>query len=438
MYPLLLFAVASFPFVDLEVIRVADRSIVLPYITTFLLAAPLVARPFRLTPVFRDPTIALLTAWLGIVIVSTALGISRYVDEPSLRYDRGPFVSHNVTQVVNLGLMVVQYALFVCALRAISFPQLQRVVGLFIAVGVVASAYSLYQIGTVFYGWPFGDVFRTSTLYRRAFTLDIEGYDGWIRFPRAYGVAPEPSMWGAYLVIVLGFVMGRLTRRVTSCDLLTAAFVGGGILVTFSRSAWLSAAIVLALWALLMIARRIPRVALWAMLPAIIVWTVLPAIMFSEQSAPVLHDLSTLDRISAQMTGFNMFVDHPVLGVGFGSFPFVMNRYLVQISGYDRVRFITVFSFFLLVLLSTGVVGATVFVTYLASVLRRLDTAFRLRAFGSTVGVRAGSALAAVAALAFWLNTPAYNVTYVWFCFAVAAVLPAHLAAADAAADAST
>ena len=43
--------------------------------------------------------------------------------------------------------------------------------------------------------------------------------------------------------------------------------------------------------------------------------------------------------------------------------------------------------------------------------------------------------LAAIGVLMFWLNTPAYNVTYVWFCLAVAAVLPAHLARQGRAAE---
>src|SRR5438093_851029 len=112
-------------------------------VTTILLAAPLVARPSRLAPIFRDATIPFLFAWLAIATASTALGVSTYFDEPYVRYEREMFLSHNVTQVLNVSLMVAQYVVLICALRAISFAQLRWLIALFIAVGAVGAVYSL-------------------------------------------------------------------------------------------------------------------------------------------------------------------------------------------------------------------------------------------------------------------------------------------------------
>src|SRR5205823_3121362 len=109
------------------------------------------------------------------------------------------------------------------------------------------------------------------------------GYGSWISFPRAFGTAPEPSMWGAYLVIVLGFVLGRLSQKIRAGDLVCMMLVGAGILVTFSRSAWLSVGVLLVFWSLFMTSSRVPRLALFSLAPAIVVWTLAPAFTITER-----------------------------------------------------------------------------------------------------------------------------------------------------------
>jgi hypothetical protein len=100
-------------------------------------------------------------------------------------------------------------------------------------------------------------------------------------------------------------------------------------------------------------------------------------------------------------------------------------------EGYNQVLFFTVFNFFLLVFVSTGIIGGLIFFAFLFAVLRRVHQAFRVQtSLLALLRLRAGAALATVAVLAFWLNTPAYNFSYLWFCLAPAAVLPTHAASA--------
>src|SRR5262245_47491203 len=112
MYLCLLLAVVSFPFMDLEVFQVGNKSIVLPYIATFLLAVPLLPRlPEALRRCGEDSGLPLLVSWFFVACLSSIWNHFRYPWED--------IFWKNVTQLVNLLLMLVQYVLFVVALRSL-------------------------------------------------------------------------------------------------------------------------------------------------------------------------------------------------------------------------------------------------------------------------------------------------------------------------------
>jgi hypothetical protein len=428
----LLLVVCSLPFVDLEVFQLGGKSFVLPYVTSAVLILPLLRRPGRLAPAFRDATFPLLLGWLLIAGISTALSILRYGGEPFLAWDRAAFQTHNATQFVNVAMMVAQYALFLCAVSTLKGAQLRSLVTAFIVVGTILSVYSLYQIGTVLFGWPLYDPFRTSNLYLKAPTLHPEGYGSWIRFPRAYGTAPEPSMWGGYLVVVIACLLGRSRERVTLAGLAALGLLTAGVVMTFSRSAWLSLLVVGAVWFVATAAGRIPRIAGPVMVVGVIGWTFAPAILVAKNTGLGFGDLSALDRMSANLTGLNVFFDHPLLGAGLGSFRFLIDRYLFAMTGYGEVLFFTVFNYFLLVFVSTGLIGGVVFLAFVGSVLRRAVWAVgHTPAAKKLASLPLGAALAVVAVVMFWLNTPAYNFSYLWFALSTAAVMPRLMAAED-------
>jgi O-Antigen ligase len=432
-YAGLIAVTVSLPFVDFELFRVAGKSIVLPYVAAFLLVVPLGARPGRFVHALKDPVLPFLLAWVLIACASTALGYERYHREAFLRYTRGDLVSRDLTQLTNLWMMVAQYVLFTCAMRTISPEQLRRVVFVFMAVGVAGAAYTLYQIGSVLYGWPYDELFRNSNLYLRAETLEPGGFGGWIRFPRGLGTAPEPSLWGTYLNVVLGFLLGSaLAARRRSRFLVPVLLVLAALFLTFSRGAWLTAAMVVGLWLMMVAFDRIPWWAPAALLVSAVAITLWPN-MLVRGSTDVFQDLSALERMSAHLTGLRIVWDNPLFGIGFGSIPFLIEHYAVLLPGYDQIRFITVFSFFLLVLVSTGLVGGAIFSSFLARLLVSIQTAFRLPVADAGVrGLRAGAALACLAVLASWLNQAAYNFSYIWFCFALVSSLPSRIGAATA------
>jgi hypothetical protein len=423
-YPLFTFATVSLVFMDLEVVQIAGKSIVLPYVATLALGVALLARPARLRGAFADPVLPFLIAWVGLACFSAALGYARFYREPFLRYERLDLLRRDTTQSLNLLLMLTQYVIFACAIRSMPPRQTVRIVRVFVTVGLVGSLYALYQMGFVIFGWPYCEWFRTANLYLHAESLEPGGFGGWIRVPRAFGTAPEPSLWGAYLAVVLAFLLGSVGMRRRWMGLPTVAavvLVLLAILVTFSRSTWVTVVALLLLWALARLAGRLPAWAMGVVLVGALGATLWPAIIV-RGSTTVFSDLSTLERMSAHLTGLNMLADNPLFGIGFGSIEFFISRYAVLLPGYDEIRFITVFSFFLLVFVSTGIVGACLFWTFLVRLMVTLHHSFDLPvADPGLVGLRLGTALACMAVLTSWLNHPAYNFTYIWFALALGA-----------------
>jgi O-antigen ligase len=415
----LVVAVVSLPFTDLEVFRIAGKSIVLPYLTAFLLLIPLLPR-LRSAFVHLQQDVALpwLLAWFLAACLSTA--------SIFFWYQRAEIFDRNATQLLNLLMMIVQYALFLCAIRATRPERVPWIATTLVWAAAAAGAYSLYQVAAVYLGLPAPDVLRTSNLYHRLNTLSPTGAGGWAGMPRAFGVAPEPSFWGAYLVFTAAFVLGRLRTKAGLGDLGALLLVSAAILVTFSRGAWLTFMAVVALWGL---SRMTPRLAP-AVLGLILVFlgASMWPLMAGDQSFSGLADLSAVGRLASQQTAWRIFFDHPVFGIGLGSAEFFVQRYNIVFPSVSTFGLEHIYNFYLLVLVSTGLLGFALFLGFLLTLVRRLDIAFRTEAGGGELRqLRVAVALAYASCLGLWLNTPAYNFTFVWFTLALVSALPAML-----------
>ncbi len=406
MYACLLLAVLSFPFMVFEVFPVGDKSIVLPYVAAFLLAVPVLAcLPEAHRRAEEDPALPLLLGWFLVACLSS---IWNYLRDP---WD--DILRKNVTQVVNLLMMLVHYVFFVIALRVLPLERVTRVVRWLVNEATLGAAYSLYQVAAVFYDWPFWDVMRTANLYQHAPPT------GWIGLPRAFGTAPEPSFWGAYLALALAFVLGRPVR---ARDLLRLGLLMAAVVATFSRGAWLTAALLVFLaWMIRVAPKRAMRL-LPAVLPLSLALTAGPALVTETTTLPWI-DLSAVERISSQKTGLRVFAEHPLLGVGFGSVEFFTERYAFTFPGnrVTETQLPYVHNCFILVLASTGLIGMALFVGFLWRLMWPLSSMTIMDPRSEEL--RLGALLGCVASFGFWLNTPAYNVSFIWFPFALAAAL---------------
>jgi O-Antigen ligase len=430
MYLALIATVLALPFVDLQVFQLGGKSLVLPYLVSIGILVPLFRRPSRLRYVLADPTVPFFFTWIIVACLSSALGYLRH-EELFLGYERSELVRHDTTQLLNLLMMFTQYCLYICAMRSLSTRQLNRITAVFIGVGVVGSVYTLYQMGFALFGWPYQDLFRTSNLYLHPATLQANGFGGWVRMPRAFGTAPEPAFWGTYLSIVFAFALGSLRRGHRRIILPAIVMILAAVVATFSRSTWLVVGIIGFAWTASLWTPRITKWLPGGLVAGGALLTLWPTLLV-RGSTQLFADLSTLERMSAQLTGLNIVRQNPLFGIGFGSIQFFIEHYAVLLPGYDHIRFITVFSFLLLVFVSTGLLGGAFFWMFLARLalqLRRAFTFSRLQVHASDL--RLGTALAFLAVFASWLNQPSYNFSYLWFCLALASVLPGRLAEAE-------
>jgi hypothetical protein len=411
--PLLLALVVCLPFMDLEVFQIMGKSVVLPYVAVAALAGALLIEQRALkTFLHEDAALPFLAAWLFFAGMSGAFAFLRSQDLGILR--------SNMTQSATLVYMGVHYVAIAAALKYLSSQDLLRVRDVFLMTAAAGGALSLYQVAHVAFGWPYVDWFRTSNLYHKANTLNWHGGGSWIAMPRAFGTAPEPTFWAGYLSVALGFALARVADRTSIRNVIEALLILSGLLLTFSRAAIPPLAAMAGVW--LLMRRRMPQWLVPAAITALFLVTVWPAFV-DEGWLTILEDRSASERLSAQVTGVRMINDYPLVGVGPGSVPMLIEEYAYAINGRQNVSLSNVYSFLLAVIVTTGVAGTILFGMYLAE-LGRLLWVTR-EAFGAHEmrALNVSALLAFACVTVYWMGSPAYNMSFLWFALAFGSAL---------------
>jgi hypothetical protein len=137
---------------------------------------------------------------------------------------------------------------------------------------------------------------------------------------RAYGPYAHPNMLGGVLAISLVlFTQVRWRSRVTALSLSSLLFVG--ILITFSRAAWLSAICCVALFYLFHKrghSLRFIAIALLVFMPFVL-----------DRSVDY-QDVATSERVSGLQSGQQVWQEHPWAGTGIGNYKSVLTKYMEQ------------------------------------------------------------------------------------------------------------
>jgi hypothetical protein len=418
---LLAIFVASLPLMDLEVFRLGGKSIVLPYVMLAIVAAAVLLQRGLVQPYLReDSALPFLAGWIVIAFCSGAVAFLRSQDAALL--------ASNARQFANVAYMAVHYAVVAAALRSCSDRELLSIRDTFVLAACAGALLSAYQIGSVVFSWPYAEWLRTSNLYFKANTLNWHGGGSWIALPRAFGPAPEPTFWAGYLGIALAFALGRLSEGLRWRYGIEAAIVAIALVLTFSRAA---APPVLAMILVWLIARRwMPGWLIPAAVATVFAATVAPALM-NDRWLGLLPDHSSAERLSAQVTGLRMVGDYPILGIGPGSVASFVDRYLFVIEGRQNIGFSRLYSFTLTVMVTTGLAGAALFAAYLLEVGRREFRALTAATSPQMRGLALSSLLTFICIVVYWLGSPAYNMSFLWFALAFGSALGARPAVAD-------
>lgn len=251
---------------------------------------------------------------------------------------------------------------------------------------------------------------------------------------RLRGPMPEPLLFGSYLLAVVPITAAAALRARGRARRWRAAVALLGVLclvATFSRGAWLGAAVTLGVLAVGSLRGILGRptarqasvgVAGFLAVLAVGAWALtgrapweLPELLLSRLTQTAAgHDMSNLTRFWSWAAAWRLFTEAPLTGVGWGGFG--LHFYAVAPAGADAAHFgwPVTNSLPLLVLAETGIVGLSLWAVALWPSLRAL------------VAPRPGPAafvLAAVCAglLAQGLTFSQWNLPHLWLAVACSA-----------------
>lgn len=168
---------------------------------------------------------------------------------------------------------------------------------------------------------------------------------------RAYGTLPHPNILAGFLLIILVLLqvyqgIGNWRRFTWPLSLLFSL----GLLMTFSRTAWMAAGIV---GGYLLIRNRKNSLSALTIVSIFLVSLVL----FRErwQSLLVEDSLAWRERVYLSRMAIKMFLCRPLMGTGLGTFI----DFLPQVTSNPRMVYLLqpVHNFFLLLVAETGIIG---------------------------------------------------------------------------------
>jgi O-antigen ligase len=273
---------------------------------------------------------------------------SRLFPDPSVAYTfPNSDVSWATAQVSQLGLLAATVCVpFAVAATIRKWRDIQTIV---ITMGFVVALGTVITIAALIFG--FGG------------TYDILGAT------RAYWEQPWHASVVPLSAILLPFLYSAVLfgRRSLSRYGLIYLLFGAcllGVVISFSRETWLIAFAELLLLTALRLGWRITRVAIFVAVAIALIAMLVPNSMDSVTRFYNPDEVYGLDRIYFYITGLQLFLTHPFLGVGAGNYQFFDRIYAeVSSGGIAHNQFLTIAA-------ETGLVGLLLFFWLLVSLLR--------------------------------------------------------------------
>jgi putative inorganic carbon (hco3(-)) transporter len=304
--------------------------------------------------------------------------------------------------------------------------RLEQVLGAFVVSAAFLGGLSVLQYVTESYDNDYLGFAQVDE--RRADLLLDEEEDVAARLGGSVG---EQNRYAQILLVVVPIALALAHRRLRSAPVFQvgAVLIVAGIVLTASRGAALGLVATL----FVMAALRLLSVRSLAIMAAVALGAllVLPnyrdrilssvAVVQSSESEEAV-DNSTLSRITQTVAAYDMFADHPALGVGPGGYPGMYEEYAERVGLLVKDEARQAHNLYLGVASESGAVGLATFLAVFGFVLTRLYRAWRSSLHDRTLWPLPAGMMAAIAA---------YLVTGIFLHIAYARFLWVLLAVAD-------
>lgn len=209
------------------------------------------------------------------------------------------------------------------------------------------------------------------------------------RFLRAYGSLPHPNMLGGFLVMAIIILLGlyfylnhsQSSRWFLLKDLLiiiSLVVITFGLLLTFSRSAWLALAVALAILFLVNIFRKrklqvwlLAKATIVMLLVAVMTFVMIPELFETRALGQVRLEIkSTQERIAYYSDAKKLIEKNWLKGVGVGNYTQAVYN---QIDSFrESWDYQPVHNIYLLVGTETGIFGLIVFLLLLFEIIKNI------------------------------------------------------------------
>jgi O-antigen ligase len=334
-----------------------------------LLALALIVRRFsgRRTGFAYDTT----TWWmLGyLVVIVAGLWYARYPD-------RVLFLANDFAK---------DFVLYLVLINLITSPKnFERCIWVLLAVGALLGTLTMYQEATQNYESTFGGLARMKL---------AQIADGIQDRPRAGGPTSEPLAFGQQLLVLVPLGLWAMIYSRSLFGRLFAVYATlaclAGVGLSFSRSSYIALAAALALFALHI--RLNPRYMLLVLaLVGVLLWTAPPE--FTARFQTLQNLLPGEAGVNAENQGVNseasyrmrsiqlgialdMFIDHPILGVGAWNFTELYAEYVNERGSAIPAMFGPPHNYYLEIAAEHGLIGLIVILAILLLTFSRLRSA---------------------------------------------------------------
>lgn len=202
---------------------------------------------------------------------------------------------------------------------------------------------------------------------------------------RVYGTFDQPNPYAGYLNMSLAItisllLLGRnwLTRV---CAGLATCLIGGAFYLTQSRGGQVALTSAL----LVIVLSGMPRIRVWMRMIIVALFTLvlgmvsglIPLYLFNQVNQflglsgislqdPTPATYSTAERLAHWIAGINMYLSHPVLGVGIGNYPDAYPNYYVTIFVNSLGQ---AHNYYINIAAETGTIGLVIYLFFIVALL---------------------------------------------------------------------